>query len=64
MRTSIIGNAIAGQMIELIDWFISQFGRTKECTKAVYPINAMGMYKLMIEKGMVLKSRNLSSIKR
>ena len=36
LRTSIIGHAITGQKGGLVDWFLSQSGRTKGYTKAVF----------------------------
>ncbi len=36
IRTSIIGHAIAGQKVGLIDWFLSQKTRAKGYTKAVF----------------------------
>lgn len=36
LRTSIIGHAIAGQKVSLIDWFLSQSVKTKGFTRAIF----------------------------
>lgn len=59
LRTSIIGHAIAGQKVGLIDWFLSQNGRAKGYTKAIFSgLTTLELTKVILD---IIIAKNIES---